>query len=67
MKNGREGYTKVTKQVIDATILLKKEASKIKGIEVLSHHYSSIVAIKTTNYNPIAVADHMKNKYGWSL
>jgi len=63
---GKEGYYKIVRQVMNATIKIISAVRSIPGLDVISNPDMSIIAITSENQDIFTIADLMEAK-GWHL
>ncbi|CAE7180093.1 Sgpl1 [Symbiodinium pilosum] len=67
---GVEGYVETTRQIVGATRQIAEGIKKIRGIHVVGRAEVCVVAFNANSdagFSCYAVADCMKQKYGWEL
>jgi sphinganine-1-phosphate aldolase len=67
MSLGKEGYSKFTKEIIQAARFIKAEASKIEGVEIVADPLLSIVAFESRQFNIHAIGNAMTKIAGWGI
>ena len=63
---GEEGYMRIAKEVMDATVKIKKGVAALEGIYIIADPHMSILAIGSDKYDVFRLGDEMTIR-GWHI
>jgi len=67
MKHGKAGFLDKAKSILTAASAIRKDLSKVPGIDLISDHDTSVVSFTSTKVNCSALNDQMQKQFRWSL